>query len=241
VLLEEFDVFCAKIPGLPGVETVISEARYGLGLIEPHLNFHANILEVGAGAGLLSGFLHQKGFNITAIEPGGFSNFDDISGEISSLSGSKLQRIGVEKLEATTQRFDLIYSIHVIEHLSDLEAAFETLDRLLSNGGTMVHASPNYAFPYEPHISRFFLPWAKPSYDVNFVTSFELSRVSKKLGLLVNFDHGVMADYAKRLTSDEVFRRRQARLGWASYLVPLLKLVPARFASPMVARFTKRI
>lgn len=239
MILGNFDNFCTSLPDISGMDTVISEARYGLTLIAPLLKQEMTILEVGSGAGLLSGFLHMQGYRIDAVEPGGFSVFDSIAAEISAITGFRAARQSVMDLQPSSGHFDLIFSIHVLEHVSNLREAFATMVSLLSVDGKMVHACPNYAFPYEPHINSFFLPWAKPHYDVNFVTASRLAALARDFGLKVEFDKGVMAQYAERLTTDEVFRKRQAKLRLAAFFAPLFQLIPAKWATPMVARFGK--
>ncbi len=69
---------------------------------------------------------------------------DVISGDELSLDSTRLQVLeGVAVEEAagalSGERFDLIVSRAVLEHLYDLDAAFSAMDELLRPGGTMLH------------------------------------------------------------------------------------------------------
>ena len=121
--LQDFDNFCEDLPDLPEMQTVISEARYGLELILPILEQNLKILEIGAGAGLLSGFLHKNGFEVSAIEPGGFSNFEQILDAVCIKPGLRPIKKSATDLESLKGNFDLIYSIHVSENINDLRLA----------------------------------------------------------------------------------------------------------------------
>ena len=52
------------------LKTLQFEARFGLNLILSQLSHDKRILEVGAGIGLLAGYLNSCGYQFTALEPG---------------------------------------------------------------------------------------------------------------------------------------------------------------------------
>lgn len=68
----------------------------------------------------------------------------DLSGSVPRFDAARLeviQGVGVEEApERLGERaFDAIFSIAVLEHVTDLDAAFEAMDRLLRPGGYLLH------------------------------------------------------------------------------------------------------
>ena len=55
----------------------LADAEYSFKIIEPFINKKKKILEIGGGIHLLSFYLDYLGYNITSLEPGGFSNSVD--------------------------------------------------------------------------------------------------------------------------------------------------------------------
>ena len=51
----------------------------------------------------------------------------------------------------TKEKFDLIFSINVLEHVEDWIVYLENSKKLLSPNGICVTLCPNYDFPYESH------------------------------------------------------------------------------------------
>jgi 2-polyprenyl-3-methyl-5-hydroxy-6-metoxy-1,4-benzoquinol methylase len=194
------------------LKTLQLEARFGLNLILSQLSHDKRILEVGAGIGLLAGYLNSCGYQITALEPGlgGFGVSAALSTAVSTRPEfSSLHRLDLpaEKLDADLQGgFDFIYSINVLEHIPDLENAVRGMGAVLENRGEMVHTCPNYFVPYEPHFGiplvplapRFtvnFLPKLKDSelwQSLNFITAARLNRACRAHGLMMNLEPGVM-------------------------------------------------
>jgi SAM-dependent methyltransferase len=57
------------------------------------------------------------------------------------------------------QTFDVIFSIHVIEHVISPSAYLAEVVRLLKPGGVVLLSCPNRIWPYEPHAQLPFLPY----------------------------------------------------------------------------------
>lgn len=94
------------------LKTLQFEARFGLNLILSRLSHDKRILEIGAGIGLLAGYLNSCGYQITALEPGlgGFGVSAALAKAVSTRSDfSSLHRLDLpaEKLDkALHGRFD---------------------------------------------------------------------------------------------------------------------------------------
>ena len=138
----------------------VGEARFGFATIGPALDVlgpGSRILEVGAGALLLSSALQTIGFQTTALEPigAGFSHIDRIRRAVWAFAGQhgcrpRLLEIPAERL-ACDAEFDFAFSINVMEHVDDVAMVLRRVWAALRPGATYLFVCPNYSFPYEPH------------------------------------------------------------------------------------------
>jgi len=244
----------------------LGEVHVGLDLIAPYLKPDMRVLEVGSGIGALGYFLSQNHVNVLGIEPHGtgFDAMDKLSTYVrATLKGNPefvCKRKGCEELNLKEDgEFDLIFSVHVLEHLAELENSLIAMRQVMSPTGSMVHLCPNYRFPYDPHFSLPIVFWSSrltrvlfrkriskdvPLWDsLNFVGWGELQKIVRKHDMEFDLKKGVMADFFKRLLSDPIFRDRHAGLaaklaGFVARtpLIHILKLWPAGCASPMIIR-----
>lgn len=147
---------------LPIFDVFAQEARFGLAWLLPDISMMNNgssILEVGGGLMLVSSELQRRGFDVTVLEPlgEGFSTFSELQG----LVLSQAQRQGHAPLvlalpvEALSMggRYDLAFSVNVMEHVKDVEAALCNVIHALKEGAKYRFVCPNYLFPYEPHFN----------------------------------------------------------------------------------------
>lgn len=244
-----------------------NEARVGLRLVQPILRPDMRVLEIGSGIGALLNFLHADGINVIGIEPGasGFGFMPAMNTAIATAGeAARCLTLGAEDLDPGAHgTFDLIFSTNVMEHIPDLEAAFRGMARVLAPGGTMVHACPNYAVPYEPHFGIPLMPvvprltchlapqvltlypglWT----ELNFITARRVKQIVRGLDLAVTFDRDVLREVMRRLRDDDEFRQRQGRLGrLAGFGVRRLGLgvlfdrIPGEWTTPMVFRVSHR-
>ena len=132
--------------------------------------------------------------------------------------------IAAEDLEVKDQgKFDLIYSINVLEHILRFRNSLVSMQSDLGKNGTMPHTCPNYHIPYEPHfailiapfiprLTTCFIPNLRKSElwnSLNFVSSTSLRHICYSLGLEIKLYPNVMYDTFIRLDEDEAFRRCQ--------------------------------
>lgn len=243
------------------LDTYLNECRVGLDLIEPFLDGTPRLLEVGAGIGALSAFLASEGFDIVAIEPAG-PGFDAVTKIRRAIDaqlgvvGRDVHDAGVDEIPDGLGPFDLVFSVHVLEHVPDVDSALAAMQAQLAPGGRSVHVCPNYAFPFDPHFGIPLMP-GRPSAttallpaaikssgmwrSLNFVTAGQVRRSARRLGASVEFRNGVLGQMVDRLDGDPVFRARHQRLvGLTDLLVRRLGLRaaldrwPPGLASPMV-------
>jgi len=250
------------------LRTYLGEVRIGLDLIAPFLRPGQRILEIGSGIGALGHFLAGQGLDICGIEPAGsgFDLMDRLARHVDEVAGGSGFRVDDREAKDLNPdvdgQFDLIFSVHVLEHIDDLEAAFFAMNSVLKPGGRMVHLCPNYRFPYDPHFGVPLPFWSpgltknlnarrisrhKAVWDsLNFIGAGRLKKLARQHTLSVDFHRGVMADTFQRLNDDPVFLSRHSGLAGrvASGLTrsPFFKLIeawPPQWASPMAVTLGK--
>ena len=264
----KFLEFCAERLGhsteeIEGsVATCWGEMLFGLDLLEGIDLWRKRILEIGCGMGLTSLILHRHGLDVMSIEPG--SGGFDLNAQIGLCIRERLEINDMRILDLEAEalrpdqhgRFDLAFSVNVLEHIRDLEGAIAAMCRVLMPGGLMRHTCPNYTVPYEPHFGILLVPfvpavtsWFMPKVrrtelwaSLNFVTLRRIERAFRSNGLACRFDRGTMYRAFTRLEHDQSFRARQGGnlvVGLAhvilrrSGLLRLLSALPPRLATPM--------
>lgn len=92
------------------------------------------VLEVGCGQGHLTKALAVRGLNIVGV---------DANPKAVEVAGSDMIRhMYAEDLRFEDETFDVIISVHAIEHIPPLEEALAEMARVLKIGGTAVHIYP---------------------------------------------------------------------------------------------------
>ena len=195
--------------------------------IKKYLDRDKKILEVGGGIHLLTSFLHQD-YDITSIEPGGFTGFtDELRNKILDQHKLKVRTTTIEKF-STDAKFDFIFSMNVLEHTDDIKQHIISYMNLLKDEYSLLFIQcPNYTFPFEPHFYKWFIPFfpnftfatlrrkklikelGNDRYDnilnnLNFDCTY---RNLQKLPLPIKFIHPLQ-DIFNRLDNDVTFRQR---------------------------------
>lgn len=245
--------------------TAINQAKYGLSRIVDALNGlqpKAEVLEVGAGSFLLSAYIASKGISVTALEPlsKDFSWFAALQADV--LGYCQRRNIVFERTTLFAEafvapaKFDLIFSVHVLEHTRDPLRALDNMYQSLKPLGQVVTVCPNYDVPFEPHLgilligrskalnSRLYPAAVARKQDVwdalTFVRCSQLKRHLLRKNAKFSFSRTMLRDAFLRLGEDEMFQRRMPKpIHWiyrllrGAHLIGLLPLIPARFQTPM--------
>lgn len=239
---------------------VKDEVKQTLSLVKGlQLKPDARILEVGAGYGLASICLAMMGFSVTALEPGGIGFEDYLS---ASAAFAKMCNVEIQHLDSTAEdvdfskyeKFDVIVSNNVLEHIEKIDDALRNLNNALNPDGLMVHSCANYSFPYEPHfgvpllplfpsLTRHILPKRITNDGVwkslNFITARQVKLNMRQSGMRVYFRRGTMAASITRLRNEDIFAARHRLLSKmfsinvVYFLVKTILNLPTVLATPM--------
>ena len=217
-----------------------------------------SVLEIGSGTGIL---LNELKFFFPHIEfkgvdpnESGYYRYKEV---YDSLEGRKfeIENVQIEKF-SSNNKFDLIFSINVFEHVRDWMKYIEQTNVLLKENGMNVIFCPNYDFPYEPH-------FVLPIIINKKITQFFFNKKIKKSEIKTNeiglwkglhltgkreikkflikkkynyvFDYSIKDRMIERILNDQELRRRQGVGGkiaiFAKYLY-LDKLIFDLFKIP---------
>jgi SAM-dependent methyltransferase len=242
-------------------DAICNEAQNGLRLLDlTGIRSSDRILEVGAGGGLLTGFLQSRGLDIVGVEPtgDGFEATPILAEVIRETTGvaANILPLSARDINPTQHGvFDLIFSVNVIEHFQPLNENLDALALVMSRNGTQIHTCANYRIPYEPHYRIPLLPFAphltpflgkRRSESVwrslNFITSRDLRNYAERFGLSISFLRGLLGDSLERLDAEPEFAsrhpkilQRSARLVKHIGLIDALKRLPPDWVTPMTA------
>lgn len=113
------------------------------------------LLDIGAGAGAFVGYMQERGWEVTGLEP-------DETARAVARTDHKVELSDMDRLFTLEQdSFDAITLWHVLEHVHDLHAYMERLRALIRRNGRIFIAVPNYT-SYDARVYREM--WA--AYDV---------------------------------------------------------------------------
>lgn len=103
------------------------------------------VLEVGSGQGHLTRAISARGVDIVGI---------DANPSASEVAGHDLiKHMSAESLEFDDESFDVVISVHAIEHIPKLEEAFAEMVRVLTPGGQAA-----FVYPAEPIKGLYAIP-----------------------------------------------------------------------------------
>lgn len=238
----------------------VEQAVYAVDLLSKIELANKRILEVGAGAGILTAWLLLNDIDVIGIEPSalGFHFHQDVFTAIWDYfklpSNKVLDRSAEEIDEKELGKFDVIFSLNVMEHIpvNNLELVFQKMNSVLKGDGFMFHHCPNYTIPYEPHYGLPLVPYfpqmigkltgkIKESLwqSVNFITLSQVKKIADRNSLKAYFERGIMAESFNRLEYDQEFSYRHPSLAKLfpllkkAGLIKLMEHLPPQFCTPM--------
>jgi 2-polyprenyl-3-methyl-5-hydroxy-6-metoxy-1,4-benzoquinol methylase len=100
-----------------------------------------SLLEVGYGSGILLPELSRRAARITAIDVHAHANAVDLSMKELGVDAT-LMRASLFDVPAQADSFDAIVCVSVLEHVAELDRAFDELARVLRTGGLAVAGFP---------------------------------------------------------------------------------------------------
>ncbi len=156
-------------------------------------NISLKILEVGTGSGGIAHYFgthRELACEVTSVDVVDTRNVKD---------GYEFKKVEGVRLPFEDNRFDVVITNHVIEHVGEMEAQYEhltELHRVLSPGGIGYLAIPNRWMPVEPHYKLLFLSWVprrfrsfflnvyrgKPFYDCEPLEMYRLEQLLHNTG-----------------------------------------------------------
>jgi SAM-dependent methyltransferase len=243
------------------------EARFARSWLEDDLRAlpkAASILEVGAGAFLLTYQLAREGFAVTAVEPTGvgFEALEELGDVVLALAARngiapKVERCKAEDLR-TDALFEFAFSVNVMEHIDAPNVAIERVSAVLTPGGSYRFLCPNYLFPYEPHFNiptfgskrlterllRRRIQADKRASDpiglwrsLNWITVPQVRRMAAAdPSLAITFQRHTLASMVERAVDDVEFAKRRAP--WMVTVIEALRATRLlRLASLVPATF----
>jgi hypothetical protein len=212
--------------------------------IEKYLSKDKKILEVGGGIHLLTSFLHQD-YDITSIEPGGFTGFtDELRNKILDQHKLKVYTTTVEEFTTDT-KFDFIFSMNVLEHTDDIKQHIISCMNLLKDEHSLLFIQcPNYTFPFECHFYKWFIPFM-PNFTFKYLRKKSLIKQMgedkfnntfnflnfnctyfkiKKLKLPITFRHP-LKNIFDRMANDYFFKERLCQNSIVNLFYKLINLL----------------
>lgn len=257
-------------------DRIRAEAKFGFDELVAHvsaLSTGARVLEIGCGTGYLLAQLSQlrPDVQFVGLEPigPGFAKFQPVLERILSVYKLMIRHEPIEtfKVQTEDEKFDLVFSVNVFEHVSDWGQAVRRTVNLLKKEGRAVILCPNYAVPYEPHFAIPILLSPSVTHAVfsghiertelalsaqglwvslNFISVPKLAKFCSINGIDVMFDKTIVARMIGRLQSDPEFAKRQRKIAVIARLlerigiVRLLSVFPAACSPYMKATLSRR-
>jgi 2-polyprenyl-3-methyl-5-hydroxy-6-metoxy-1,4-benzoquinol methylase len=137
------------------------------------------LLDVGCGAGFFLRIVTKLGAIAQGVEPSAYA------AEIARKQGLNVFNGTIERFEAqTAERFDIITSNHVVEHVPNPVETLATMKRLLAPGGFIWIAVPNAGYPISRALRGLWHSADLPYHLMQF-TPQSLARAGAEAGLTV--------------------------------------------------------
>lgn len=189
-----------------GIEEVFEYYRhlYPYDFVTRRVSPESSVLEVGCGTGYGAQFLSRSIKNVTAT---------DVSDKAVQYVRTRYPSVTCVQAHGTSlpfesERFDVLVSFQVIEHVQDVDAYLAEAHRILRPGGRFFLTTPNRRLRLLP----FEKPWN--SYHVREYRDSELG------GLLQSFFQKV--DLQGVMTAPDLMKMEKSRVTWTKRVRPFV-------------------
>lgn len=196
--------------------------------VEHHLPKDGTVLDFGAGDGELAERLLERGYQVAVYEPSSRRE-RRLLGRVAGHEGF-LGVVGPE----TTEQFDVVLMIEVIEHVLDqeLDGVLRRVHRLLKDGGTLIVTTPNnedleLGMAYCPVSNTLFHRWQ----HVRSFTGESLSCLLSRYGISPVVVHRIEFRPALFEPFDSRWGGQEFTAESPSHLVALRTDIPTRMGS----------
>ncbi len=230
-------------------DRVLADIVFGFTEISDFIkeNKVSTVLEVGSGTGILLNELknHFPKIKFSGIDPNvsGFYNREEIIDNLNKDGHKiKVENIGIKDYE-TNEKFDLIFSVNVFEHVEHQHEYLLKSYSLLNKNGKSIILCPNYDFPYEPHfvlpiifnknITKFIFKSKIKKFEekeneiglwegISLLGRKEIEKYLVKQNIDYILDESIKTRMLKRLETDVSFKKRQGIAGIIAKICKLL-------------------
>ncbi|NUN05161.1 MAG: 3-demethylubiquinone-9 3-O-methyltransferase [Bdellovibrio sp.] len=117
------------------------EVPWVLETIRRHIGYHAEILDMGCGAGHVTNSLAQAGHEVTGVDLSSTSlkiaEAKDVTGKVNYL------RADVYRLPFSRESFDVVVAMDLLEHVMDPQKIITQATRVLRPGGLFIYSTVN--------------------------------------------------------------------------------------------------
>lgn len=141
-----------------------------------------NIVEIGAGVGIVGFFLKNKNKNYKGIE------LDSVAAKLANESGVDVVNSSFEYL-SEYQNVDAVLAFEVLEHIDDLRLCLEYIYTCLAPGGILAFTVPNFERMYNLTAANQLksLGQVVPPVHINFFTLYSLRNILGRMGFEVQY------------------------------------------------------
>jgi ubiquinone/menaquinone biosynthesis C-methylase UbiE len=121
----------------------------------PRKNKGRRLLEIGAAAGCLSMALEELGYDCVGIEPDAdaLRTARELAVELGR--PCRVVKGRAESIPCPSESFDIVISNSVLEHVSDIDACFREVSRILAPGGVFWFETASSMSPFQHEIKNF--------------------------------------------------------------------------------------
>ena len=166
-----------------GAESAYDTRRLSLiaDVVAPHVpSPDARILDVGCASGRLLANIRERGFpQVTGLDPS-----PACAATAARLYGIDVRTMTLGEIARSDERFDVVIMVGVLEHLRDLDSAYEQLRVLLNAGGLLYVEVPDVTT---------FADWSNAPYQdfstehINFFSPVSLRNLMRRHGFVEVF------------------------------------------------------